>query len=72
VPEPIPDWDLFGQLEPDFDLGPRIAWQPPSSATEDTAAPDLRLAHCTRNLLPNPAEARSDTSERSAALSVEP
>jgi len=26
APEPMPDWDLFGQSEPDFEFDQRIAW----------------------------------------------
>ncbi len=26
APEPMPDWDLLGQPEPDFEFDQRIAW----------------------------------------------
>ena len=69
---PTPDWDLLQQPEPDFDFDQRVSWQPPSSATEGAAPPDLTPTRRASNLLPNPAEARFDTSERFAPLSVEP
>ena len=53
-PKPLPDWALLGQPEPDVEFDQRVSWQPPSSATEDTAAPDLTPARCACNLLPNP------------------
>ena len=26
APEPVPDWDLFGQPEPDVEFDQRVAW----------------------------------------------
>jgi hypothetical protein len=70
-PEPMLDCDLLGQPQPNVKFDQRI-WSPPSSATKSAAAPDLTPARCACNLLSNPAEARSDTSERFAALSAAP
>jgi hypothetical protein len=68
--EPTPDWDLRAQPEPDIEFDQRVSWQPPSSATEGAAAPDLTPARCAWNLVPTPAEARFGTLEISATLSA--
>jgi len=56
----MPDWDPLQQPEPEFEFDQRVSWQPPSSAAEGAGAPDLTPARRASNLLPNPADARSD------------
>lgn len=61
APEPMSDWDLLGQPEPDFAFDPRIAWSPPSPAREGAVFPVSRLPAAPEILVPSLAKARSCT-----------